>query len=61
MISDVLCVTFVCTCMRYVQKVLNCISSFPLKLYDGHITTYGLVDSLDHVAFCSVLMCFVVG
>ena len=32
---------FVCTCMRYVQKVLNCRCSFPLKLYDGHITRYG--------------------
>ena len=52
---------FVCTCMRYVQKVLNCRCSFPSKLCDGHITRYGLVDSLDHVAFRYVLTCFVVG
>jgi len=48
--------------MRYVHKVLNCRCSLPLKLYDGHMKTrYGLVDSLDPVAFHSVLTVLLLG
>jgi hypothetical protein len=62
MISAVLCVTFCVPMCEVCAEGSELQVHLPFKILWGpHETRYGLVDSLDRVAFRSVVTCFVVG